>query len=236
MLDTLLASLCVLCGQWVPDYSVVPQVCPFCLESLPWNSAPCDVCGLPLEQCRSACVRWPIRQTVSPLEYTGAVRRWVMKAKNHSGLTEASVLGSLLALAVSDAYQEQPLPSVLVPVPLSWQRLLRRGHNQAILVARPVCRATGVTLIRSGARRHQHTPIQPGHSAAQRSANVRKAFSTRRRFEGAHVAIVDDVMTTGATCIALARCLLNAGATRVDAWCAARAFSRQDRNAKSQGT
>lgn len=120
-------------------------------------------------------------------------------------------------------YQAEQLPDALVVVPVSWQRLFRRGHNQAVLIAEPVCRATGIPLQRRAVARIRHTAIQPGLSTRARRVNVRNAFKARRIWHGESVALIDDVMTTGATASALSEVLLAAGVAEVHVWCAARA-------------
>ncbi len=120
-------------------------------------------------------------------------------------------------------YRPEQLPDLLVVVPVSWQRLLQRGHNQAALIAEPVCRATGIPLRRRALARIRHTVIQPGLSTRARLANVRNAFKARPIRHGESVALIDDVLTTGATASALSEVLLEAGAAEVHVWCAARA-------------
>ncbi len=146
-----------------------------------------------------------------------------MQAKHQSGVVAARLLGQLLADAVAVHYRLDEMPDALVVVPVSWQRLVKRGHNQAALIAEPVCRATGIPLQRRALARIRHTAIQPGLSTHARLVNVRNAFKARRLWRGESVALIDDVMTTGATASALSEVLLDAGAAEVHVWCATRA-------------
>jgi len=109
-------------------------------------------------------------------------------------------------------------------VPLTAWRLARRGHNQALALARPVARALGIPVLRNGVQRIRRTPPQRGLALAERLQNLEGAFATQRDWSGWRVAIVDDVMTTGATAGELSRTLLAAGATEVHVLCAARAL------------
>ena len=124
-----------------------------------------------------------------------------------------------------DVYDRSELPTFLVPVPLSWQRRVYRGHNQAMILATMVGRELDLRVNGRALRRDRHTRIQPGLSPGERRRNLSGAFSSRRRWRGEHIAIIDDILTSGATAQATASCLLEAGCQRVDVWCAARAMS-----------
>jgi ComF family protein len=166
----------------------------------------------------------PYELAICPLRYTEPVSGWVLDAKRWGGLPETRLLADCLMLTVLDVYDREDLPTVLVPVPLSWRRRVYRGHNQALTLAAMISRKLEIPLNRQTLRRHRHTRMQPGLSPAERQRNVSAAFSSSRRWQGQHVAIIDDIMTSGATATATASCLLNAGCGRVDIWCAARAM------------
>jgi ComF family protein len=108
-------------------------------------------------------------------------------------------------------------------VPLSASRFRRRGYNQAIELARHLRKHLGVAMCTDLVTRIRDTPEQAGLNRKQRRRNLRGAFAVSRRIPGAHVAIVDDVVTTGSTANELAKVLKRAGATRVDVWAVARA-------------
>jgi ComF family protein len=207
MLDDLLGTRCALCHTPVTRRAADRQLCDICLADLPWLVQP--------EIPPPAGI---VRQ-ISPLAYVGPPRDWVLDCKRDRGLVAARILGVLLAEVLEDAYPRgAERPSHVVPVPLSWQRLVRRGHNQAALIAAPVSRRLGCRLVRRGVRRRRHTRLQPGLDAEARRHNVLGAFESRRCWHGATVAIVDDVVTTGATATALAEGLLAAGAGSVHLW------------------
>lgn len=204
----LLGGLCVLCEQAVLGHHARLQLCPCCLASLPWLDSPeRDIAG--------------IDRTFAPLAYDAAARNWVLQAKHANGLIAARTLGVLLADALEDAY---PFPSGrpdrLFPVPLSRRRLRRRGHNQAALLAVPVARRLQIPLDRRGVRRTRHTPLLAGLAPAGRTEAVSGAFRSSLDLTGARVAIIDDVVTTGATARALAAALRTAGAVEVHLWAA----------------
>lgn len=112
----------------------------------------------------------------------------------------------------------------VVPVPLSPQRLRERGYNQSLEIARHVARATGARLEAELCERARDTPMQMDLPLAERARNVRGAFHCPRLVAGATVAVLDDVMTTGATLDEIAATLKRAGAARVENWVIARTF------------
>jgi len=142
----------------------------------------------------------------------------IHRLKFRGSRIDARVLGGLLASVIADSYADQPLPDLIVPVPLSRRRLTRRGHNQAALLARWL----GVPFDPLACERVRDTPPQAGLSRTRRLHNLTDAFATSRRFDDLCVAVVDDVMTTGATLDELALTLKRAGAARVVNWVVAR--------------
>lgn len=115
----------------------------------------------------------------------------------------------------------QDRPDALVPVPLHARRLRERGFNQSLELAKFWGNRFALPVLGHALRRHRATRVQSSLKAAERLPNVAGAFSVEGSLPG-HVALVDDVYTTGATCQAAAQALLNAGAKRVDVWCVAR--------------
>ena len=134
----------------------------------------------------------------------------------HSDRTEyAPLLTRMLARVAEDVVTPS---SLLVPVPLHQNRLRRRKYNQAALLARRLVKTLGYGVYRPGIlARRRPTKAQQALSASARARNVAGAFSVGQNVRGAHIVIVDDVMTTGHTLDACARSLMRAGAVRVDA-------------------
>lgn len=116
------------------------------------------------------------------------------------------------------------LPALLIPVPLHRTRLRERGYNQALVLARPLAQALGIPLRHDLLERTKATPPQTGLNAKARRRNLGGAFAIAPSIAlPAHVALFDDVMTTGATLREATRVLLKAGVARVDVWALARA-------------
>lgn len=189
---------CVLCN----GASGRLGVCTPCAGDLPWL----DAAG----------------RVVAALAYEYPVDRMVAAAKFRGQLHFALALGELLAVAVARA--GCAAPDLLVPVPLHRRRLGERGYNQALEIGRPVAERTGVRLEPALCERVRPTAEQSGLKAAERRRNLRGAFRVRGRCDGARIAIVDDVITTGSTAAALAQALRAAGAAQVEVWAAARSL------------
>lgn len=128
--------------------------------------------------------------------------------------------GRLLAhLSLSELPQIKPM--ALIPVPLHSSRLRQRGFNQAQELANFWGKQLSVPVLANVLHRHRATQVQSSLNAAERLPNVAGAFSARGNIP-AHVALVDDVYTTGATCASAAQALIAHGVQRVDVWCLAR--------------
>ena len=227
LLDWWFPRVCKLCRQ---TFDGDVDLCRYCLAALPYNHCRCQRCGLPMTQdsnepCQRCHAKPPAFQaTVAPLLFQDMVRDWVYATKFGNGAQEAKLLAYLLTNAVRQT--GAPLPDVVVPVPLTWRRLWRRGHNQALMIARPTAKALDVPLCRTGVRRVGTQMPQRGQRRQARGKNIRGVFRATRTWQG-HVAIVDDVMTTGATVDELARVLVDAGASKVDVWVPARVEPRR---------
>lgn len=199
-------------------------LCAGCHHDLPWNTPCCLHCATPLAApgvC-GHCAQHPppFVLTLAPLRLESPVQQWIHRLKYHADFAAAAQLGRLIAVALQSAGHARP--DVLIPVPLHRERLLRRGYNQALELARPVAAATGIALWAQGAQRVRATPDQIGQSLVERRRNVRGAFVILRPLRGLRVALIDDVMTTGATLAELARACRAAGAGEVQVWAAAR--------------
>ncbi len=132
----------------------------------------------------------------------------------------ARLLATLLGRHIA---QTADLPDFILPVPLHINRYRQRGFNQSIELARHLSKLLGVPLDLTSCIRSRDTVHQTSLPAKQRRKNMRLAFCIKKRLDFQHVAIVDDVMTTGATASELALVLKQSGVSRVDVWVCARA-------------
>lgn len=222
---------CQLCGDG--PLQADSTLCLPCLMDLPWNLACCSICALPLPQnaiC-GQCLRKPppYHRTLATFRYQDPLSHIVHSLKYGQRLHYGRFLGGALAdMIVQDIGDNQALmPDLILPVPLHQQRLNERGYNQALEIAKPIAKALNCALSDRMLIRRIATREQSSLSARERRKNLKGVFALRypdrASFKGTHIAIVDDVMTTGATVNELARVLVKAGARRIDVWVAARA-------------
>jgi ComF family protein len=169
-----------------------------------------------------ACLAAPPRYArVTALHaYEFPVDALVQAYKYRGQLALARVFGAALAAAAP------PGADAIVPMPLAPRRLAERGYNQALEIARVVAAARRVPLLAHACRKVVETPPQAALPWAERAGNVRRAFVCDADLRGRRVAVVDDVLTTGATLDELARVLRRAGAVEVEGWVVARTLPR----------
>jgi predicted amidophosphoribosyltransferase len=232
-------SACVHCSVEIePEEAVAPGVrfCRACYEELELLAGPtCVRCGGPLPRLsgvadRSGCFRcrqtklW-FDQAIAAGLYTGLLREVVLRMKRSEGDVLSLAVGELIwrecggRLAALGA-------DVVVPIPLHWRRRMAHRTNSACLLAEVLARRLGLPLADRLLRRGRNTLRQSELAPSRRWENVRHAFSVRAGYylQKAHVLVVDDILTTGATCSEAARTLRAAGAERVGAVVAARAI------------
>lgn len=199
------------------------MLCSGCESDLPWHDGPqCPVCALPTgtgDMC-GHCLKTPpaFDATHALLEYRFPVNAVLQRYKYAGFLHVARLMGELFAQKFADISR----PDILLPMPLHPGRLKERGFNQAVEIGRTVSKQLHLRMEPRFCARIRSTPPQAGLSLKDRRLNVKGIFACNRRLDGQHVAVLDDVMTTGASLDALARALKDAGAARVDCWVIAR--------------
>lgn len=223
-LHWLLPPRCLLCSAAGADGV---DLCAACAAELPRNRTCCARCALPLAvpaalcgECQRHAPPWDAAW--APFRYDWPLDRLEARFKFGRDLAAGRALATLWQR------EAMPLakPGLLLPVPLHRDRLRQRGYNQALELAKPLARQLGVPLRHDLLLRRRDTAAQTELDAAARRRNVRGAFAVRAGTAlPAHVAILDDVMTTGATLAECTRALKHAGAQRVDVWALARAPS-----------
>lgn len=218
---------CALCAGQAPDGR---ELCNECDAGLPRAVQACPRCGIRMRKtdlagmCGRCVVRPPrFHRMVAPLAYEYPVDRLLLGLKFGRRMHLARALAHAIAEGVRSEVERgrMEMPEVLAPVPLHPRRQAKRGFNQAEEIARFIGREIGVPVLPGICRRVRHTRMQSRLSDEERLQNVAQAFACSQA--PLRPAIVDDVVTTGATADAVAAALIDAGAEHVQVWAAARA-------------
>ncbi|MDP1673066.1 MAG: ComF family protein [Burkholderiales bacterium] len=212
---------CLLCGTVAERAGL----CGGCVRDLPWlDAAVCRSCAHPLPEpglC-GRCIADPPHydQVIAACRYAYPLDALIQSYKYRGRLAAASTLAALLAGRIRSR------PDLIVPMPLAAQRLRERGFNQALELARIIGRQLNAPVDAGLCIKSRDTAPQTRLPWKARRKNIRGAFVVLGSLEGCHVAVVDDVLTTGATLSELARNLKRAGAARVTGYVVARTVSR----------
>lgn len=223
----LLPFLCCLCGD---KTNTNRDLCSVCRATLPWAEDRCYRCGLRMHNnhlsCCQTCIDNPpaFDRVCTLFSYDAPVTKLVTGLKFGRQLAYGRILGDMLADAVlNDWYQDGNFPEAVIPMPLHAKRLKTRGYNQSLELAWPITKRSKITLLSQVVKRIRSTKPQSGLNAEQRRHNVSKAFAIPIPLMLEHVAILDDVVTTGNTVSELCMALKQAGVLQVDVWCICRA-------------
>jgi ComF family protein len=183
-----------------------------CAAELPRVAHACRRCGLaqPVLRCPRAQMTWDVEAVVAPFSYAAPLDHYMQAFKYRS----ARELGRAFALLLAPRLATLGRVDALAAVPLHRARLHERGYNQAQEIARVLARMLGVPALVDGIARQVASPAQAGQGARERRRGVARVFKVARDLSGRSIAIVDDVVTTGATVNALAAELKAAGAAR----------------------
>ena len=216
---------CLICRAWQNR-----PLCTACLALMAPNTVRCPRCALPAptntEPC-TLCNDYPPQfdRAVTAVDYVSPWKELIARIKFRDDIALARILADLLADRLR-AQGTTRRPSLILPVPLSRERLRERGYNQAALLAGSLAAATGVPMQHEALVRQWDTPRMMALDADARREHIRGVFAVpeaaRRWVIGRHVAIVDDVLTTGATLDEASRSLRAAGAREVSVWVVAR--------------
>jgi ComF family protein len=227
-LSWVLPRICVACG--FESYNENLDLCEYCKKNLPWLENRCYQCGARLDKetealicdkCQSSPP--PFNRLCALFQYKPPLIKLINSLKFGQQLYPAAVLGYLLAEELQQKwYINLPLPEIIIPVPLHVQRHRSRGYNQALELCLPLRSKLGIDLRPDLCERVNCTAPQARLKRTSRTKNLQSAFVVSAPVKYKHVALVDDVVTTGSTVSAVAKALLAGGVEIVDVWCICR--------------
>nr|CAA6827809.1 MAG: Competence protein F homolog, phosphoribosyltransferase domain; protein YhgH required for utilization of DNA as sole source of carbon and energy [uncultured Thiotrichaceae bacterium] len=194
-----------------------PQTCTFCLSPSSGLTIPiCATCKteLPWAEGTGKAVG-----ELSAFYYQSPISEYIRAGKTGKQLDKLKILADLLAENL--ASQIHNPPQVIIPIPLHKSRLRARGFNQAIELSRPLSKRLNIPLLTDTIERNRDTGQQKLLPAAQRPQNMAQAFTISKDIPYQHIALFDDIVTTGTTCRVLRDQLLNHGVKTVEIWCCA---------------
>ena len=218
-------SICTLCNQFHKNRLAV---CDFCISLLEPLGTACQHCAHPLPDdlylvC-GQCIKNPphFDRTISAYKFVDPIRGLLHQFKYHNGL----FLGAFFSELILNAYYKSPIrPQCLIPVPMHPKRLRLRGFNQAAILTQLIARTLKLPYDLTSCQKKVNTTPQASLDGEQRQKNLRKTFYIKP-LPYDHVAVIDDLLTTGSTANELAVTLKNSGIKRVDIWCCARATGK----------
>lgn len=225
-INSCLPAVCLLCQH---QHATSSGLCADCSNTVVLSKNYCQRCALPL----ASDISWPLcgrcirgdtqfNRCIAASLYNSSTQHLTNRAKHHG---DTLCLKPLIARLLSELHLHQAASGIdlILPVPLHPRRLRVRGFNQAMEIARPLARSLRINLTRRACRRIVDSPAQQKLSAKQRQRNLHRSFIADPTIvSGKRLAIVDDVVTTGATANAVSHALHQAGAAQCDVWCLVR--------------
>ncbi len=204
------------------------DLCAACYSALIKTEDQCYCCAKPFAvhsltpRLCGQCQKNPpaFDRTYSPFIHQDAMRYLINQLKFKGAYKNSRLLGLLLANYLE---KNAELPELIIPVPLHANRYKQRGFNQTHEIAKIIAQELNLAIDISSCRKVKNTPHQISLTAKQRCKNIKNAFQIINIPQVNHIAILDDVLTTGATANELARILKLTGISRVDVWVCARA-------------
>lgn len=203
-------------------------VCVHCIELMTPLGPACRHCAYPLPDIHylmcGHCIKKPPYFDRAFIYYIfeEPLRSLLHQFKYHNGLYLSSFLSHLILKSISN---DTKLPQCLIPVPMHPQRIRLRGFNQAAILARSLAKKLHLPCDLSSCQKIINSAPQASLDSEQRRKNLHHAFKIRK-LPYQHVAIVDDLLTTGCTANELAFTLKKSGVKQVDVWCCARTVTK----------
>ena len=214
---------CLLCGVSAHD----DCLCPTCQAHLPLLGSACPRCASPLKHVMlcGQCLHSPPEQdaSFSLFRYQDPVDRLIADLKYHDKLA----LTHLFAIKMAQQLKQRPKPELLVPIPLHPRRLRERGFNQSQELAKQLSRLLAIPVRHDILIRVRDTPPQASLPFSERKKNMKQAFQIKSTDIPSHIALIDDVLTTGHTANVAAKRLRQAGVDTIEVWTIARTIKHK---------
>ena len=230
ILNIILPPRCVLCGKTVLS---AHTLCENCFGKINFITMPyCKICGMPFGNEADAnlsktCAECASKKRITRLNrsafiYDDFSKKLILDFKFYAKTQSANILVKWLYAAGKDIFEGGV--DLIMPVPLSYRRLLRRGYNQSALLARLLSKQTHIEADVFNLKKTKHTKPQSSLLGNARLKNVKNVFEVKNKdkVKGKRIVLIDDVLTTGATLAECAKVLLKAGAKSVDTLTVAR--------------
>ena len=216
-------TVCHLCAD--SGEHDIPNLCAACQNSIPYIEQACDCCAVPISneetRCTGCAANRPVYDSsLTVFHYQKPMDILFNRLKHHRDITVAATFASLLAEKIIESKAE--LPDIIVPIPLNWKRQLMRGFNHSQAVAALLAGKLGVNLDTNALTRVTNNAPQQGLSRTERLKNLDRCFEANKSVRNKKIALVDDVITTGATMQAAATALYVRGTKSISAWSVAR--------------
>lgn len=222
MFKLLLPHFCVLCHK--PSHREM-DLCLACENQLPFLKNACHICASPLPENNTICGQCltrkkPFDQTISIFKYEPPVSAMITGLKFSAKLHYATLFGKLLARKIIQK------PELIIPIPLHKNRLKERGFNQSLEIAKQIGKQLNIPIDVKSCQRIIHTQPQAQIPAKDRKKNVQNAFGMVQKISTNHIAVIDDVVTTGHTISSFCQMLKQQGVQHIDVWCIAKTALR----------
>lgn len=216
--------ICILCGNYT---KTALSICSECSIDLPFITEACELCGIQLTTSGicGACLQTPppYATTLAVFNYQYPIDKLISRLKFSGNLAVAHAIGEVMARTILPHLNStNNRPDCIIPIPLHPKRIVERGFNQALEIARPITKATGIPIDFKSCYRKEPTQAQSLIPANERAKNIKNAFAIKKAINYRHVAILDDVVTTGSTVREFAKLLRKNGVEHIQVWCCAR--------------
>lgn len=216
--SNMMPTPCLLCGA----SNAHSCLCHDCIQNLPKLGDACPRCASPLsyDTVCGQCLHNPPEQdaSFSVFQYKAPIDRLITDLKYRDKL----FLSRFFAQQIAEQVNNRPLPQLLIPIPLHKKRLRHRGYNQAMELARYLSKQLLIPVSNKILIRIRDTAPQASLPFSERKKNIKRAFVVNNANIPAHIALIDDVLTTGHTADVAAKALRQAGVNTIELWTIAR--------------